>query len=256
MAEAKVHLAVVGGVAQVTLDRPPLNLLDAEMLEALVFLAQGPLAAPEVRAVLLSGGGGVFSAGADVAALADPRSRLRLFQLGRRALGLIAALGVPVIALLEGSVLGGGLELALTADLRWAAAHASLGLPEVGLGIMPAWGGTQRLPRIIGSGRALELMWTHERLTAAQALQLGLVTRVLPEGQPGPQARELAARLAQGAPLAQRAAKRAVRAGLETSLESGLDLEATELMRLMASEDAAEGLRSFLERRAPVFSGR
>lgn len=249
-------MTVEAGVARVVLDRPPLNLVDTAMLEALGNLCRGPLRDGGVRVVVLSGAAGVFSAGADVAELSDPRRRLGMLKLGRSALADLAALEVPVIAQLQGQVLGGGLELALAADLRWAEPEARLGLPEVGLGILPAWGGTQRLPRVVGAARALEMLWCQERLDAAEALAIGLVTRVVPRAQLGERVLDLARRIARGAPLAQRAAKRAVLEGLERGLGPGLALEERELLRLAETQDAAEGLRAFRERRAPDFSGR
>lgn len=233
------------------------SLTMALLAEGAVHLARAG-ADRSLRAVVLTGAGArAFSAGADLkerarmgdAEVAGFHRALRGFLCG------LEALPQPVVAALNGAALGGGLELALACDLRVAAEGIELGLPEVGLGIIPGGGGTQRLPRLLGVARAKELILTARRVGAAEALALGLVSAVAPAARLGEEALALAARLARQAPVALRQAKRAIDQGLHLPLADGLDLENRLYQDCLPTSDRQEALRAFAEKRPPVFTG-
>jgi enoyl-CoA hydratase len=247
-------------VATVTIDRPErLNALDQATVSELreVFGELGADAA--VRVVILTGGGEkAFVAGADIGELAElgaPAAE-RYATAGQDLMWRIENLGKPVIAAIGGFALGGGLELALACTIRWAAAGAKLGLPEVGLGLIPGFGGTQRLPRLIGRGRALEMILGGGPITAEQAMALGLVTRVLPREELLPEVRELAGRLAARPAVAMRAALKAVNEGAGMTPDAAVRLEAALFGVTRASSDADEGCQAFLAKREPAFKHR
>ena len=246
-------------VGWITLDRPPANSYDAGFLEELD-QAIGQVAEAEVAvAVVRSASEKFFSAGADVKAFLE-RSADENMVMCRRAhqvLDRFAAESPLFIAAIAGHALGGGYEIALACDIRVAAeGRYRIGLPEVTLGLLPGTGGTQRLPRLIGRGRALELMTTGRTVTPAEAERLGMVDRLVPAGEFDQAVAELAASLAGGAPLAVAAITRAVNDGLDRPLPDALDRELEELAALFASEDAREGMTAFTEKRPPKFSGR
>lgn len=255
-----VHLARRDGVATVTLDRPrALNALDAATLRALARAVREIRRDAGVRAVVLTGAGEkAFSAGADIRAMeAMSAAEGRAYsQLGHDVLGRLEALPVPVVAALNGVALGGGLELALACDLIVAAAHARLGLPEITLGLVPGFGGSQRLVRRIGLGRARELIYLGRQVTAEEALALGLVERVVPGPALAEDGARLAAELAAQAPIALAAAKRATAVGGDADLATGCRFEVEAFAAAFASEDRREGLGAFLARRRPVWKGR
>ncbi len=211
-----------------------------------------------LRCVVLTGAGEkAFCAGADLKERASMgEEEVRAFLRSLR--GLLSAIeqAAPVfVAALNGVALGGGLELALACDLRVAAAHAEMGLPEVGLGIIPGAGGTQRLPRAIGLARAKELILTGRRVGAAEALSMGLLSRVAPAGSLRAAALDLAGQVARNAPISLRQAKRAVDGGLGLPLEEGLDLEHRLYQDCLGTRDRVEALQAFAEKRAPDFKG-
>jgi enoyl-CoA hydratase/carnithine racemase len=246
-------------VGWITLDRPPANSYDAGFLEELD-QAIGQVAEAEVAvAVVRSASEKFFSAGADVKAFLE-RSADENMVMCRRAhqvLDRFAAEAPLFVAAIAGHALGGGYEIALACDIRVAAeGRYRIGLPEVTLGLLPGTGGTQRLPRLIGRGRALELMTTGRTVTPAEAERLGMVDRLVPAGEFDQAVAELAASLAGGAPLAVAAITRAVNDGLDRPLPDALDRELEELAALFASEDAREGMTAFTEKRPPKFSGR
>jgi len=212
-----------------------------------------------VRAVVITGAGDkAFCAGADLkerAGMTEPEVRAFLDGL-RRTLRALETSDCIFIAAINGVALGGGTELSLACDLRVAAPGAELGLTEVKLGIIPGGGGTQRLPRLIGPGRAKELILTGRRVGAAEALALGLVNQVTPEGQLLAAATGLAGSIVQNAPLALGAAKHAVDEGLSLAMDDALRLELQKYERVLNSEDRLEGLRAFAEKRPPRFQGR
>ncbi|HOX25129.1 MAG TPA: enoyl-CoA hydratase-related protein [Candidatus Krumholzibacteria bacterium] len=249
-----------GAVATVVVDRPQrLNALDIATISDLgrVFAELGQ--DDGIRAVVLTGAGDrAFVAGADIAELAalDPPGAERYAATGQSLMWRIENLGKPVVAAIGGFALGGGLELALACTIRWAADSARLGLPETGLGLIPGFGGTQRLPRLVGRGRALEMILGGEPITADQALAWGLVTRVLPRAEVLPQALDLAARLACRPAVALRAALKAVNEGAGMSADAAVRLEAALFGVTCASADAAEGCQAFLAKRPPEFRHR
>ncbi len=250
-----------GAVAVWTLDRPDrMNALSRDTLLALGKLSREAATNASVRAVVLTGAGDkAFCAGADLKerrSMTDDEVR-SLLDLYRSELGPLDRLPKPVIAAINGVAFGGGLELALACDLRVASAGAVLGLPETSIGIIPGAGGTQRLPRVVGEGRAKEMILLARRLSAAEALAWGLVNRVTPSGASVvDDAIEWIRPIAEGAPLAQAAALEALDRGRDASLETGLLLEKVSYDKTLPSEDRREALAAFAAKRPPRFQGR
>jgi enoyl-CoA hydratase len=248
------------GVATVTLNRPEVhNAMNAAMRRELTACFTALATDDAVRAVVVAGAGDrAFSAGADIREFVEPEPPT-VFRERRRRLDFRRAMDAcsqPLIAAIRGWALGGGLELALACDIRIAGDDARLGLPEVTLGIIPGGGGTQRLPRLIGRGKALELILTGARIGAEDALRLGLVERVVPAADVLREAHALARSIAERAPLAVRYAKEAVVKGLELPLAAGLRLERDLSALLRTTEDRLEGARAFLDKRPPRWTGR
>jgi enoyl-CoA hydratase len=255
-----LQLSIEDSVATVTLNRPKvLNALNAAMLRELDELFAALAFDDSVRVVLLRGAGGkAFAAGADISELADVDAASGELLAGRtgRIFRRIETLGKPVIACIDGFALGGGCELAMACTLRLAASTAHLGQPEIKLGLIPGYGGTQRLPRLVGPGAALKMILTGAMIDAAEALRIGLVDEVLPAEDLTARAAELAKLLAAMPPLAVAAAIEAVDRGAGLPLEAALALEATLFGRLCATEDKREGTRAFLEKRPATWIGR
>jgi enoyl-CoA hydratase/carnithine racemase len=246
-------------VGWITLDRPPSNSYDAAFLEELDRCVGEVAEAEAAVAVIRSAGGDFFSAGVDVAELLarSADDRVDLCRRSHQVLGRFANEAPLFMAAIAGHALGGGYEIALACDLRVAAAgRYRIGLPEVALGLLPMAGGAQRLARLIGRGRALDLMTTGRAVTPAEAQRLGMVDRLVAAGEFERAVADLAGELAAGAPLAVAAITRVVNDGLERDLEEALERELEELADLFASEDAREGMTAFTERRPPNFSGR
>lgn len=252
--------AQTDGVAVVTITRPKvLNALNAETIGELIGVFQHLEATETTRAVVLTGAGDrAFVAGADIAELArmNPTEARQVARRGQSLCNLISALGKPVIAAINGFALGGGCELAMACTLRVAAETAKIGQPEINLGLIPGFGGTQRLPRLVGAGSALEILLTGDPITAVEAHRLGLVNRVVAADQVMDEARALAETLAAKPPVAVRYILEAVRTGMQMSLVDGCDYEASLFGLVTATEDRQEGTRAFLEKRPPVFKGR
>jgi enoyl-CoA hydratase/carnithine racemase len=251
----------LGRVALLELDHPPLNLVTGDLLRALDE-ALGALEAAdpgEVRAVVVAGRGDrAFSVGSNVRefeAHRGPGGRAR-FELEARVAQRLAGLPMPTIASIEGNALGGGLELALCCDLRIASERALLGLPEVRLAVTPSTGGTQRLPRLIGTARAKELLLTGRVITAAEAERIGLVNEVVPAGQALSRAREIGEEIAERGPLAVREVKALVDGALDRDLGAGHREEVEASVRIFATDDLLEGATAFLAKRAPEYHGR
>ncbi|RKN09309.1 enoyl-CoA hydratase/isomerase family protein [Streptomyces radicis] len=245
-----VHLEVAeDGVGTIRLDRPPMNALDIATQDRLRELAAEITARDDVRAVVVRGGEKAFAAGADIKEMRamDHTAMVARARGLQDAFSAVAAIPKPVVAAVTGYALGGGCELALCADVRFAADDAKLGQPEILLGLIPGAGGTQRLPRLIGPSRAKDLIFTGRTVGADEALAIGLVDRVLPAGEVFAEAHAWAARLAAGPATALRAAKEAVDTGVETDLTTGLAVERAWFAQLFATEDRAYGMRSFVE---------
>jgi enoyl-CoA hydratase/3-hydroxyacyl-CoA dehydrogenase len=214
---------------------------------------------PSVRCVVITGDGDrAFSAGADVTMFpkATPVSAELFSRAGQKAFGKIEEMSKPVIAAINGYALGGGLELALACDFRVAAEHAELGSPEILLGLIPAWGGTQRLVRLIGLARAKELVMLGTRLTAEEALRIGLVNKVVHYEKLREEVREIAKKLSEGPPLALKYAKHAMNFGTQVPLDEGLRLEAAMSGLAFSSEDLKEGVEAFMSKRKAEFKGK
>jgi enoyl-CoA hydratase/carnithine racemase len=246
------------GVELVVLKNPPVNALSTTLLRDLESAVSDLEADPKVRAVVLTGDGQYFSAGADLKEMAtmDLTSAPDVVRRGHALFARIEGLRPPVVCAINGLALGGGLELALSTDLRVAGESAKLGAPEVNYGLFPAYGGTQRLPRVVGVPKAKELIYTGAMISATEALKIGLVNRVVPAGQELRAARDLAHTIAQKAPKAVQAAKRAIVEGLSRPLAEGIRRE-TELFatEVLPSNDLGEGIAAFVERRPPKFQG-
>ncbi len=261
MAYETLSVGTEGGVALVTICRPDrLNAINDATLVELTAAFRALRDDGAVRCVILTGGPAkrpAFVAGADIGEMAGQTAaegRARSL-LGQALCDLIENLGKPVIAAVNGVALGGGLELALACHFRLASSDARLGLPEVTLGIIPGFGGTQRLPRAIGLGPALELLTSGRHADAAEAHRLGLVNQVYPPDQLLPEARKLAAKIAGNGPVAVRLALEAALAGRSQPLAEGLRLEATLFGLISATHDTQEGLKAFLEKRPPQYRG-
>jgi len=251
-----LRVEIADGVATVTLDRPPVNAVNLEVIDDFLAVVTALGHDRAVRAVVITGRDRRFCAGADIAMMRDVsranHERVRRWvdvQAG------LEALTQPVIAAINGYAFGGGAELALACDVRWMAADAAIGFPEIGLGIFPGAGGTQRLTRLLGPARALEVMVSGRRLAAAEALELGLVQRVLAPEALAAEAREFARELATKPTRAIGLLKRCVYGGWGRPLADGLELERQAVFEVIATRDAAEGLDAFLEKRAPRFTG-
>jgi enoyl-CoA hydratase len=259
MAYDNLRVETRDGVAVVTVSRPDkLNALNARTMAEMEAAFDELGADPAVRGVILTGAGEkAFVAGADIGELAT-RSPLEGRELSARGQGVlekIETLGKPVIAAVNGFALGGGCELALACHVRVASENAKFGTPEVRLGLMCGYGGTQRLPRLLGKGPALEMLLTGEMVDAQEALRIGLVNRVFPRERLLPEAEELLRKMLANAPLSLRFTIEAVNDGLEMPLGPALDREAALFSLLCSTEDMREGTRAFLEKRPARFKG-
>jgi enoyl-CoA hydratase len=260
MADASLVITREERVATVTITRPDkLNALDAATLDELRRAALDLRHDDAIAAVIVTGAGDrAFVAGADIGEIAalDAASARQMSQRGQHVFELLAHLGKPTIAALNGFALGGGCELALACTLRVASETARLGQPEVNLGLIPGYGGTQRLARLVGQGRALDLLLRGHTIDAQEAWRIGLVDRVVAPGELMHEARALGAELAGKAPQAVRAILDAVTRGLEMPLAEALAYEATLFGLVAGTDDMKEGTRAFLEKRTPRFTGR
>ena len=246
------------GVELLVLKNPPVNALSTALLSELDQHLHAIDEDRAVRSVILTGDGQYFSAGADLKEMAtlDLAKAPEIVRRGQALFERIADLRVPVIASINGLALGGGLELALACDLRIAGESAKLGAPEVNYGLMPAYGGTQRLARLVGASKAKELIFTGAMISAAEGFRIGLVNRAVPAGQELRAARDLAHTIAQRAPRAVQASKKAIREGLALPLADGIEQEAKLFEKeVLPSQDLGEGIAAFIEHRPPKFKG-
>ena len=246
----------VNGVATITLNRPPANSLSMALLQDITAAFDDMEKDEMVRAVVITGGGEkFFCGGAEIKEfnVVDAQTQMKTGQnLFRR----IETFAKPVIAAINGFALGGGCELAMGCHFRYAADTAKLGQPEVNLGIIPGWGGTQRLPRLIGRGRALEFMFTGDMITAADAERYGLVNRVVLAAELKATVTKLAERLANNAPLAIKAIIECVDEGFEHGIERGLEAEREKFVVIQKSEDARNAIQAFLTKQKTTFKGK
>jgi enoyl-CoA hydratase len=255
-----VLTSVADGIATLTLNRPKVrNALNAALLDALLHALHAAEADTSVRAIILTGSGDkAFAAGADIGELSAVPNSVVGAALSRRGQALTRAmelLRLPIVAAVNGFALGGGCELAMAADIRIAAENAAFGQPEVNLGLIPGYGGTQRLSRLVGRGMAQYLCLTGEVINAQEALRIGLVQRVVPLADLIGEARRVAGLIAAKAPLAIAAAKRAIDEGIGLSITEGLAIEALHFGTIVGTNDFREGTAAFVEKRSAVFTG-
>lgn len=246
------------GVVVAAINNPPANAMGQGVLKDLSQLLDECLEDDSVRVIIITGTGEkLFCAGADISEFASIQAGNMPKYNGNDIYFRIENYPKVIIAALQGSAYGGGLELACSCHLRIMADNAKVGLPEVKLGIIPGWGGTQRLPRYIGKTRALEMILTGDPITAQEALNYGLINRVAPAGAVVEEAKALAGKLAAGAPIAQREILKAVTKGLEATLEEGVyKIEGAGVAAVFSSEDAREGAMAFFQKRPPEFKGK
>ena len=257
---ANILLDVADRIATITINRPKsLNALDPATMREIKNALESIAAREDVGAVLLTGAGEkAFVAGADISDMGrfTPLQALDFSLYGHGVLELIERLPQPVIGVINGFALGGGCELAMACDLLVAADTAKFGQPEVNLGIIPGYGGTQRLPRLVGRNVAKELVLTGDMITAQRAYEIGLVNRVVPAADLMKTAREIAAKILSRGPVAVRTAKMAMNRGLDLDLPNANAFEACVFAACFSSEDRAEGMKAFLEKRKASFKGR
>ncbi len=247
-----------GPVATITVDHHPANALSNQVLAEIESSLSQAEADADVRAVILTGAGEkFFIAGADITEfLTIPKEHYaERTAKGQKVTLQMETMAKPVIMAVNGYCLGGGCEMAMAGDVRLAADNAVFGQPEIKLGIIPGFGGTQRLVRLLGKSRAMELLFTGDNIDAATALELGLVSRVVPAAELMIVAQELAKKFAAQAPLAIAAIKRAVHNGLDRPMEEALEAERKEFAAIRFTHDAIEGITAFLEKRPPAFTG-
>ncbi len=255
-----IRYTIEDRVAVLVIDHPPVNAVNEQVVKELCEAVDVLIADPGVKVVIITGAGQLaFVAGADIGTFgeifkAQDFERVKaLMEAGHNTLSKIEDSTKPFIAAINGYCLGGGLELAMACHVRICGDRARLGQPEINLGIIPGWGGTQRLPRIVGAAKATELILTGDQITAQQAMQLRLVNMVVPGGEVMRQAKGLAAKIANKSAVATAAALTAIRVGLDANLPDGLAVEREQIAIAARSADAAEGVTAFLEKREAKF---
>jgi enoyl-CoA hydratase len=248
------------GIATITFNRPKaLNAMNAETVKELLHAATACKNDPNVKVLIVTGSGEkAFVAGADISQMQDmkPVDALSFMELGHETLRLIETMPKPSIAAINGFALGGGTEISLACDVRFAAQNAVFGQPEILIGLIPGWGGTQRLPRIIGMGRAKELILGGGQITALRAYEIGLVNQVLPPDQLLPEAQKFARKLTTLPGFALKMAKHSINFGYDLSLDNATRLEAQCCAQCFSTDDQKEGMKAFLEKRKPAYIGR
>jgi enoyl-CoA hydratase/carnithine racemase len=247
-------------VAIITIDHAPVNALDQKTMAELAEVVVEVIADPNVKAAIIIGGGQMaFVAGADInefTKLTTPEEARGFIEMGQSTFNKIENSPKPFIAAINGVALGGGMELAMACHIRIAGDRARLGQPEINLGIIPGWGGTQRLTRIVGPAKASELILTGDNLTAQEAYRLNLVNKVVPGGEVLKTAKDLAKKIAGKGAVAIAATLDSISKARDAALEAGLAVEAANVSKLVATEDAKEGITAFLSKRQPVFKDR
>ncbi|MEM3617715.1 MAG: enoyl-CoA hydratase-related protein [Candidatus Bathyarchaeia archaeon] len=248
------------GIATITINRPEaLNAFNAEVVSEILQALEDVMADESVRVVVLTGAGEkAFSAGADIKAMKGMNTlkARELSQMGEKLCSALENLEKPVIAAINGYALGGGLEVAMACDLRIASENARMGQTEINIGLIPGWGGTQRLTRLIGATKAKELIFTGKMIDAKTAEQLGLVNMVVPQDKFRETVHQFALELAQKAPVAIKVAKALINKGAEISLDAAIVLEREGFSVVASTEDLQEGVSAFIEKRKPVFKGK
>jgi enoyl-CoA hydratase len=244
-------------VVWLTLNRPKVgNTINLELANELVDACRAINQDDEVRAVIITGAGEAFCSGCDLAELrTTSANNLKVANAASLSSSAVAGLNCPVIAAVNGDALGAGLELALSCDIRICSESAHFGFPETSYGLIPGGGGTQRLPRIVGKGKATEIIITAEPIDAAEAYRVGLVSKVVPKQKLSTEAEEIARKLSLRGPIAVRYAKEALSKGMDMTLAQGLRLEADLSFLLQSTKDRAEGIKAFLEKRKATFKG-
>jgi len=259
MAYENIIFVVNEGIATITFNRPKaLNALNGELLDELSSALGEIEADEEIRVLVLTGAGEKsFVAGADITELATFNTlQGKMFsRKGQLIIGRLQELPIPVIAAVNGFALGGGSEMALACDFIYASENAMFGLPEITLGIIPGFGGTQRLPRLIGANRAKEMIFTGRMISAAEAKEIGMVNRIMPPDTLMEETLKTARSIAAKGKVSLRAAKQAVNNGLNVDLATGCQIEVDAFAICMASEDGKEGTQAFIEKRKPQFQG-
>jgi enoyl-CoA hydratase len=259
MSYKTIKLDVSDSIATLTFNRPEvLNAINPEMIEEFRVALAEILETPEVRVLVLAGAGKAFVAGADIRILQglDPLGAKRFAELGQSTLFALEDMDIPVIACVNGFALGGGCEIAMACDFICASESASFGQPEINLGLIPGFGGTQRMVRLVGKGRAKELCMTGRVITAQEAFSMGLVTRVFPADSLMDETLKIARTIAEKGRVSLRAAKHVIDDGFDVDLKAGCALEADAFSLCFASPDQQEGTAAFLEKRPPKFTGK
>jgi enoyl-CoA hydratase/carnithine racemase len=255
-----IRIEVEDRIAVLTIDHPPVNSFNRQVVTELNEAVDKLLTDDDVKAIVITGGGtNAFVAGADIPEIkaqfeaGDPAGASEFLELGHTVFRKIEKAPKPVIAAINGFCLGGGLELAMSCHMRICSDRARLGQPEINLGIIPGWGGTQRLPRLAGRGKAIEMILTGDMITAQEAYRTGLVNKVVPAGAVLKEARGLARKIVSKSKFAIAAALEAIDQGLQVSIDEGLKAEAAQWAVLSEKEDPLEGVTAFLEKRQPQF---
>ena len=260
--EEHVKTRIEGSIGIITVDHPPVNALNAEVLGQLDKAIDDISQNESIIGVVITGGGNnAFCAGADIksfAKLTNPQDVMKVITLGQNVFKKIANLEKPVIAAINGVAYGGGNELALACDIRISSDRARFSQPEVNLGLIPAWGGTQRLSRLIGTSKAKELIFTGQFVTAQEAFRIGMVNKVVPDGEELRAASDIVRQIAsRAAPLAVKAVKKIINSGNDSkAINDGLELEVEAMKELALTEDIQEGIKSFTEKRQAKYKGK
>ncbi len=251
-----IEMEIEDDTAIIKLDNPPVNAVCTELLEHLDD-AMDDLKQKESKAVILTGKGKAFVGGADISEMRDksPEEARKFSRKGQKVFQRLRELKPPVIAAVNGYALGGGMEIALACDFIVSSKDAKFGQPEVGLGVIPGFGSTQRLPRLIGKAKAKELIFSGKRFGPEEAKELGIVNHVVESEDLMDEVKEIAKRIANNAPLAVRYAKEAINKGSEKDLKGGLEIEARLFGKCFESDDQKEGMAAFLDKRDPDFKG-
>jgi enoyl-CoA hydratase len=255
-----ILLSIEGQIGILTINRPKaLNALNTETLKEIQMAIHEVKDSSEIRVLIITGAGEkAFVSGADISEMKDMNSieALNFSKLGHLTLNMLENLHIPVIASVNGYALGGGTEIALACDFIYASENARFGLPEVTLGVFPGFGGTQRLPRLIGKAKAKELILTGKIITAQEALQMGIVNRVFPQPSLMEETMKVASQMVKNGPIGLRLAKNLINEGFNMNLQEACSLEALGFSFTFSTEDQREGMTAFIEKRKPVFKGR